>query len=621
MAGTILLISKQENICDFGLKKRWLKKKIEENFRQYFTKINFLETSDNSFLVEFRKDKKDNKFFKDMSGSWLAFEGVVFDLTESKTHTAESLFYLFKKYGENFPNKIDGHFVIKLYDANEDRFWVINDIIKNKTNYVCETKDFLMFTPFAVTTGLIRKPEIDLYAMNEFLWRYYILSFRSMLKGVKRLKPASLYEYKNRQLSQSDYWDWPHQFTNRSFNDVVDETVASMQESARLIENTIGQPCIDFTMGQDTRQVISAFTNQKLKFTTSTFGKSDFYELQRVKKMAVRHGLSHHNIQLTATYLNHLYDYFKKATLLSSCEEPGHVLSRILFMRESQKEFGDPLLNGQEGHFYKNGLWDEMYTFNIYREPKSFKTDLFLKMRALSKDYSKDIFTDEFLNIKNDSKYYFKTVIKESIKNHLSSPISIQADKFDCNHWLNFENVANSVANTIHNSISILYLRRNLELALQVPVQWKFNMSKYQRVVVNTLDPLLAAERSDFGGVTMTPKNIFTYIPFLFRYYYFQTTRFRNKFKTWIGLNVVTHIQEAWDYLPIYQKLFRETDIVENLNYNQMNMAGILKSNSWKELIEQSNQDHWQMIDNYDFLFKLAGIESFHRKANEFWYK
>lgn len=618
MAGTLLFIAKQKNSTDYNSKKRWLKLQIEEIFSQYFHKINYIETSENAFLVEFRKNENDGKFFNDHSGSWLTFEGVVFDLMETKSHSAESLFNLYQKYGSDFPNKIDGHYVIKLYDAHKNRYWVINDIIKNKTNYICETKDYIMFTPFAVTIGLIQEPEIDLYAMNEFLWRYYILSFRSMLKGVKRLEPASLYEYKNRQLSRSDFWDWPHHFTNRSFHDVVDETVASMQESARLIENTIGNPCIDFTMGQDTRQVISAFTNQKLNFTTSTFGKSDFYELQKVKEMATRHDIIHHNIKLTTTYLDHLFDYFKKAVILSSCEEPGHILSRILFMRESQKEFGNPLLNGQEGHFYKNGLWDEMYTLNFYREPKSFNTDLFLKIRALSKNYHEDIFTDEFISIKNDSKNYFKTIIMNSIKNHLKSPVSIQVDKFDCNHWLNFENVANSAANIIHNSISILYLRRNLELALQVPVQWKFNMSKYQRAVVHNLDPYLAAERSDFGGVTMTPKNVLTYIPFFIRYYYFQTDRFRNKLKTWLGLNVVTHIQEAWDYLPVYQKLYRETNLIDSLYYDKMNLSEILKSQSWKKLIENSYQDHWQRIDNYDFLLKIASIECLLNFAKKF---
>jgi len=618
MAGTLLLISRNKTPPLFDTKIQKLKNAVDSTLGTFFHDIIYRKMNSYSFLIEFRKNDT-GKFYQNPDGSWLSYEGIVFHLHDTKAHTAESLMKLYQKYDRDFPNHIDGHFVIKLYDATRDRFWVVNDIIKNKTNYVTETGDFVLFTPFLVTAGIIREPVLDQEAFNEFMWRYYLLSFRSMLKDVERLRPASLYEYVNGKLKREDYWDWPHQYTNIPFNQAVDRTAASMQESARLIHQTIGEPCIDFTMGQDTRQVISAFTNQKIPFTSSTFGKSDFYEVQSVQMMAKKYGIEHHNIQIKQDFLDNLYGNFKKAVLLSNCEEPGHIMARIMYMRENQRLLGNPLLNGQEGHFYKNGLWDEMYTFNLYREPAGFKIDMFLKLRALSKNYPDNIFIPEYLKIKANSRQYFFDVINKSLSKHLTSPVSIQADKFDCNHWLNFENVANSVANVVHNSVSILYLRRNLELALQIPVRWKFNLSKYQRAVVHYLDPRLASERTDFGGVTMTPKNLLTYFPFLFRYYHFQSTRFRNKLKMRLGLKVITHLQEAWDYLPVYQKLYAETDIRENLDYSRMNLASIILPRPWRELILKSKTSDFQKIDDYDYLLKIAGTEYFLKTARAFW--
>ena len=595
-----------------------MEKSIEQTIGSFFTKIFYRELNPFCFLIEFRKNNQ-IKFFQDSDGSWLSYEGIIFDLDDTKIHTAESLMDLYYNHECNFPNYIDGHFVIKLYDAKKNRIWIINDIIKNKTNYLTESNDFILFTPFLITTGIIHEPVLDQEAFNEFMWRYYILSFRSLLKDVERLRPASVYEYRDGKVHYKSYWNWPHQYTQMSFENAVDKTVTSMQESARLIHQTIGAPCIDFTMGQDTRQVISAFTSQNIPFTPSTFGKSNFYEVQNVQKISQNNGIvNHNNIQIEQQYLDDIYGYFKKAVLLSNCEEPGHIISRIMYMREIQKKIGDPIINGQDGHFYKNGLWDEMYTFNFYREPESFNIDMFLKLRAMSKKYSDNIFNPDFLSVKANSKNYFSEMIQHSIGNHLDSPVSIQVDKFDCFHWLNFDYVANSVSNTIHNSISMLLLRRNLELALQIPVKWKFNLSKYQRAIVHRLDPGLASEKTDFGGVTMTPKNIFTYPPFLLRYFYFQSARFRNKLKTRLGIKVITHIQEAWDYLPIYQKLYTNTDIRENLDYFSMNLAQILSKKRWQKYIENTETEDFQRIDNYDFLFKITSIEYFLQTAKKF---
>ena len=614
MSGTILLLNKNSN--HFGEITGRVERQTQKLFSQFFDIITAKKRNKNELLIELKQDGKEY-FYEDKSGNWLSYEGIVFELNNTRMCNAEELLNAYKKLGEyKFANSLDGHFVIKIYDSLEQKYLIINDFIKNKTNFICETDDLIMFTPFLNTVGLIRDTELDTHSFNEFMWRYYILSERTMLKNVQRLSPASIYTITIDKILKKSYWDWPHQYTDLTFNECVERMVSSMQETARLINYSLGKPCIDFTMGQDSRQIVSAFTNQNLPFVTATFGKKNFYEVKKIGEIADRHHIENHSIELQDNYQENIWEYFKNAITLGSCEEPGYMLGRILYMRGQYTQYGNASINGMDGHFYKNGLWDEFYSFNLYREPKKFKIDMFLKLRALSKNYPEEIFKNDFLSIKNNSSQYFSHIVEKAINNYLDSPVSMQVDRFDLYHWLNFAITANSSANTLYTSLSPLLLRRNLELALQIPVKWKFNLSKFQRAVVYKLDPLLAKERTDFGGVTMTPKNIFTYIPFYFRYFYHQSGRFRNKIKIKLGLNVVTHLHEAWDYLPIYKKIFENVDFKESIKYKNMHLSAIITEDKWNSFLKKFKNKDFQTIDNYEFLFKIASVEYFLRSTH-----
>lgn len=618
MAGTLLLIAKdQTSQSAFNEVQNRLEAKTKEVFGPYFRDIHFTTPDRHAFLIEFRKNKK-AKFFKDNNGNWLTFEGSVFALHETKALDAEDLLQLYLKNTDGFANELDGHFVIKLFDAQKNTHRIINDIVKNKTNFLCETDEYIMFTPFSSTTAAIKKPVVDLEALNEFLWRYYILSEKSMLEGVTRLLPASSYEISNGKLSREQYWGWPKKQTTLSFKDTVDEMCSRMTESARLISDTFGKPSLDFTMGQDSRQVISSFTNQKIAFVTSTYGKDDFLEVQKVKETADKLGIENNTIKLNEDYTQNLWNHFTKAVLLGSCEEPGYLLGRINYMRDQQAKYASVSVNGMDGNPYKNGLWDDMYMLNLYREPKAFKISHFVKLRTLSTNYTDSFFTPGFMEVKNDSENYFRKLISDAIRGYEDCPVSMQVDRFDVYYWKNFVTTSNNSGNLLHNSISLLYLRRNIEWAMPVPAKWRFNQSAFQRAIVYQLDPELAKMRTDFGGVNMVPKNFFTFIPHYIRFVWFQTNRLRKKIKSRMGFNVVTHLQEAWDYLPLYRKLLNDGQLKEHLRYENMQLKDIIEADAWNAYLKRFDHPGELKMKDYEQLFKLVSVDYF-LKETEKW--
>lgn len=619
MAGTLLLISKDKrNTEQFPLKVEQLKKYTKDTFGGYFNYIIFHNLNQTSFLIEFRQDKRE-KFYEDEEGNWLTFEGVVFALRKTLCYNAKDLWELYQNADSaiDFANELDGHFVIKLYDAKNDNYLVINDFIKNKTNYFAENDDYFLFTPFACTAGVIIKPELDLYAFNEFMWRYYILSNRSMLKNVRKLGGATVFSIKSRDKEEYNYWDVPKKQSHLSLSKEVEKMVKSLKETANLISNTYGNACLDFTQGQDSRQIVSSFKVQNLPFVTTTFGEDSFEEVKKVKEIASCPIIPNVNIQLNDDYYNHLWDYFSKAILLGSCEEPGYLLGRILFMREQQIKLGNAVLNGAGGPFYKDCFWEDIYAFNFFREPKEMNIDKYLNLRTLNKNYNDSIFKENFLNIKKESRKYFREMIENNFTGYQDASFVTKIDKFSLNHYQNYGIVSNSTANTLVNSISPFLLRRNLEIGLSLPLKWRAFKSQFQRLVMYELDPSLAREKTDFGGINMVPKNIFTYIPFFLRYFWFQSKKLRNKILTKIGFNPTTHLQEAWDYLPVYKLLFQDMNFQKNLIYEDMCLSEIIKEDEWNKFLYKFQNNDFQTLNNFEYLFKIISVEYFMKRAND----
>lgn len=617
MAGVLFLKNRNVNSSiAFKNKCHKIKSYVENHFSQFFRKVIFINPDQNTFLVFFQKN--DNyKYYSNNSGSWLAYEGIVFALKKTKILNAKDIFNLYHKYQEDFIKHLDGHFVIKLYDKSKDKTLICNDFIKNRTNYILETAHEIMVTPFLLFTSFIKKPELDMTAFNEYMWRYYIMSDRTMLTDVRRLTGAELIEISGNNITKRKYWNFPKQYTDMSFNDSVDALCNSLKETARLIESDGRKPLIEFTMGQDSRTVLSSFTNQNFPFTTAIYGKDSFHEVQNVKEMSERHNFQNHHIQLQDSFINTPWENTKDSILLGNAEEPVYIMGRILHMRMQYLTISTLALNGVHGRFYKDGIWNEMILMNLYREPKKFNSDVFIKYRALNKNYRDDIFNTNYKILKDNSSKYFNQLIQSSISGYEDSPMPMQVDKFDVEHYAVFGMTANNICNNIIDLVSPLLLRRNLEFAFTLPAKWRYNLSRIQRAIVYKLDPNLAREKTDFAGLNMVPTNPITFLPFMFRYWFGQSKKFRDKLKNLMGFNVKTQLQKAWDYKTIYQNFLKDDEVQSLLNYDTLKLSTIIDKKPWQKLVEQYNNDEFHSLERLEYILKIVTVEYFLKKCSE----
>ncbi len=616
MAGIVLLKARTGRAGLLKSKKEQLAAFIEQHMPSTFSGIDYHTPDDSTLLIHFRKHDRPS-FWRDEQGNWLGFSGVVFDLRQVHHYSAGELWELYRREGTDMASRLDGHFVIKLHDAAGGQTHVISDFMKNKINFICETDDFIMFTPFLALTAAIRAPRVDRYAFNEFMWRYYIMSGRSMLEGVQRIEPGTVYHLQNDTLRRERYWTVPKFYTGETFERSLERLTESIMQSARLVNRVDPKPLIEFTMGQDSRTLLSAFTRQQLPFETAIFGKDDFLEVRKVREMAARHHFKLHHITLAEDYLRDPWGHVKPSILLGSAEEPAYLMGRIRHMRQQYRPFASTVVNGVHGRFYKDGTWNEMYVMNAYREPRRFRSDIFIRYRALNKNYDDAVFNEAFRRLKADTPRYLEEMIRHAVKGYEQSPVAVQVDVFDLFHYANFGYVANNICNLDMDVLSPLLFRRNLDIALTLPAKWRYNLSRIQRAVVHNLDPSLAAEKTDFGGLDMVPRSGAAHAAFVARYWYAQSAKFRDKLKNLLGFNVTTQLQKAWDYKPVYQRMFEQAREEGLFEYGRMELGLIIEQEPWREMLGRYEDPAYHSLERLEYILKIATVEQFLRDCRE----
>lgn len=82
-------------------------------------------------------------------------------------------------------------------------------------------------------------------------------------------------------------------------------------------------------------------------------------------------------------------------------------------------------------------------------------------------------------------------------------------------------------------------------------------------------------------------------------------------------MQVASQLQKTWDYLPIYKNLLTDPEIGSLIDPNAMVLREIIDSRRWQDYLESFSTTEVQRLDNYEFLYKLAGVEYFLRMADD----
>ena len=181
----------------------------------------------------------------DVTGRYtIIFNGEIFNYQQLKetflagqsgfhsTSDTEVLLYLYIKLGKDCLQHLNGFFAFAIYDHTERSLFIARDRMGIKPLHIYEDSDKLIFaSELKAIFAFPIKKEIDFNSLGLYLQLNYIPGTASILKNVRRLKPAHYLSIdKNGKVVEQAYYQVPF-----DDNNLMPATASSYEDAKKLL--------------------------------------------------------------------------------------------------------------------------------------------------------------------------------------------------------------------------------------------------------------------------------------------------------------------------------------------------------------------------------------------------
>ena len=127
----------------------------------------------------------------------------------TRSSDIESLLHAYEEWGAAFLTRVRGMFALIIWDARTQTVFAARDRAGEKPLFYAETDRGLLLA--SEVKALLTRPEVarelDVEAVDQFLTYEYVVTPRTILKGVHKLPPASWLRYRDGVVTVERYWD------------------------------------------------------------------------------------------------------------------------------------------------------------------------------------------------------------------------------------------------------------------------------------------------------------------------------------------------------------------------------------------------------------------------------
>ncbi len=220
---------------------------------------------------------------------------------------ASSVLRLIDAYGIDVVKKLNGSFVLALWDFRENRLVIANDRYGLRTLYYFQHKDIFLFASEmkSILTFPQVEREIDLQGMAEFFGLNFIMQDRTLFKEIKVLRPASILIHRDGRLQIRSYWNLNLREDNKRFDEK-----ASLERAHILVKQAMQRQLKDdvpkvlsLSGGLDSRTLLGAAVQLGFKIPSFTFGTTDCPDQKLAKAAADSLGTENRFFELTPHFL------------------------------------------------------------------------------------------------------------------------------------------------------------------------------------------------------------------------------------------------------------------------------------------------------------------------------
>lgn len=250
-------------------------------------------------------------------------EGELFDtdrlrreLLERRRPVAEAsdadlVLQLYLEYGDDFAARLNGAFVIALWDRRTRKLCVVSDRLGLFPIYYAAAKGGLLFASgvraLLGESGIRHK--VDKIAMAEFLTFDHALGQRSPLSDVQLLPQGTILSARQGNIRLKTYWrpTFCRGYPVRQDADYSDELIALLRQAVRRQQPGTQSAAVLLSGGLDSRSLLAALAeipNPGLSsITWGTPGNDDERYARESARLA---GIPHRSVALPSDWLLHL---------------------------------------------------------------------------------------------------------------------------------------------------------------------------------------------------------------------------------------------------------------------------------------------------------------------------
>jgi asparagine synthase (glutamine-hydrolysing) len=244
---------------------------------------------------------------------WITFNGEIYNYQELrhqlqqashhfKTQSdTEVIVHAYEQWGDDCVKKFRGMFAFGIVDLNHRRLFIARDQLGIKPLYYLITPDCFAFaSELQALRQLPISLDIDIQAMDQYLWLQYIPAPKTIFQQIKKLPPAHhlSISFEGQLTPPQEYWQF--QFKpepNRKENDWLAELEYTLKESVKL-HLVSDVPFGAFLSGGVDSSAIVAYMSQLLEQPVKTFSigfeEAEFNELNYAEIPAKYWQTEHH---------------------------------------------------------------------------------------------------------------------------------------------------------------------------------------------------------------------------------------------------------------------------------------------------------------------------------------
>lgn len=219
----------------------------------------------------------------------------------SQITRAESLAWLYTFEGVDFVKRLEGAFVIALWDESNQRFLLASDPLGIATAYFRQSGEGLQFASraSAVVAAGQNPAEVNPGAVMQFLLYSCVTAPLSIFRGVERLEPGFFLTFQKGRLQRTRYWDLEYpESKNRDEKHWAEQLREQMRAAVHrhLADCTPENTGAYLSGGTDSSTVVAFMSDlfKQVHSCSMSFPVTGFNEIEYARETA-RHFKSRHH--------------------------------------------------------------------------------------------------------------------------------------------------------------------------------------------------------------------------------------------------------------------------------------------------------------------------------------